>query len=97
MAATVYFFGQATASLVAGLIGDNFGRKLPVLVFGILVILASFLASYTTNYTVYSALDVDCDRGVKVLPPQNLLLINNFKTLFWSVDFILIQRGTSFL
>ena len=56
MAATVFFFGQATASLVAGLIGDNFGRKLPVLMFGILVTFASLLASYTTNYTIYSAL-----------------------------------------
>ena len=53
LAKTIFFAGQASASLIAGLIGDNLGRKLPVLIFGILVTLASLLASYTENYTIY--------------------------------------------
>lgn len=50
---SVYFAGQLVSSILAGLIGDNYGRKLPVLLSSILVSIATLVTAFTESYTIY--------------------------------------------
>ena len=53
LADSVYFAGQIFASLLAGYLGDNYGRKLPVLLSMILCAGATLLSGFTESWTVY--------------------------------------------
>lgn len=53
-ATTVYFVGQICASVLAGIVGDNLGRRIPVLISTITVSAACVTIYLSQSFTVYA-------------------------------------------
>lgn len=53
LVSSLYFFSQVFASILSGILADNFGRKLPILFSASVVTVATFYSGWTDNWMIY--------------------------------------------
>lgn len=52
---SIYFGAQIIASLLSGILADNFGRKIPILISSVLTAAATFMSGMTNSWPIYMA------------------------------------------